>query len=107
MPSVEELTWNDTLQKAADNHARDMYSNGYFSHLSPDGTPPIGRAMQAGYEGDYVGENIARNYYNIKDVMEGWKESESHCKAIMDTLYNEMGASEVGGYWVLDFGRSK
>jgi uncharacterized protein YkwD len=107
MPPVHALTWNDTLQKAADNHAHDMYSNGYFSHLSPDGTSPIGRAIGVGYEGEYVGENIARNYTRIKDVVEGWKESESHCKTIMDTLYNEMGAAEIGGYWVLDLGRSK
>jgi uncharacterized protein YkwD len=107
MPPVNTLTWNDTLQKTADSHARDMYMNGYFSHLSPDGTPPILRAMQAGYEGEYVGENIARNYRSIQDVVQGWKESESHCKTMMDTLYNEMGASHIGGYWVLDLGRSK
>jgi uncharacterized protein YkwD len=107
MPQVAALTWNDTLQQAAYNHARDMYSNGYFSHLSQDGTPPIVRAMQVGYEGTYVGENIARGYQYIEDVVIGWKDSESHCKAMMDTLYHEMGASKVGDYWVLDFGRSK
>jgi uncharacterized protein YkwD len=107
MPPVQALTWNDTLQKAADNHARDMYTNRYFSHLSQDGTPPIGRAMKVGYHGEYVGENIARGYQYIPDVMQAWRESESHCKAMMDTLYNEMGASEVGGYWVLDLGRTK
>jgi uncharacterized protein YkwD len=107
MPPITALKWNDTLQQAAYNHAYDMYSNGYFSHLSEDGTPPIVRAMQAGYKGTYVGENIARGYQYIKDVVIGWKESESHCKAMMDTLYNEMGASKVGDYWVLDFGRSK
>jgi uncharacterized protein YkwD len=107
MPPVNVLRWNDTLQKAAENHASDMYWNGYFSHLSRDGRPPITRAMQAGYEGEYVGENIARNYTNIKDVVEGWKASESHCKAMMDTLYNEMGAAQMGGYWVLDLGRAR
>jgi uncharacterized protein YkwD len=107
MPAVHPLRWNDTLQKAADNHARDMYSKGYFSHLSQDGKPPITRAMQVGYEGEYVGENIARNFTQMKDVIEGWKASESHCKTMMDTLYNEMGASSIGGYWVLDLGRAK
>jgi uncharacterized protein YkwD len=107
MPPVTMLRWNDTLQLAAENHANDMYSKGYFSHLSPDGAPPIVRAMQVGYEGEYVGENIARGYTTINEVMTGWKESESHCKAMMDTLYNEMGASEVAHYWVLDLGRAK
>lgn len=107
MPAVDALTWNDTLQSSADSHATDMYSKGYFSHLSPDGTPPIGRAMNAGYQGEYVGENIARGYSDIKSVVQAWKESELHCKAMMDTLYDEMGASKAGRYWVLDFGRSK
>jgi uncharacterized protein YkwD len=107
MPAVNALTWNDTLEASAHSHVVDMYKNGFFSHLSPDGTPPIGRAITAGYEGEYVGENIARGYTSIRDVVNGWKESELHCKAMMDTLYNEMGASRAGNYWVLDFGRSK
>jgi uncharacterized protein YkwD len=107
MPPVNALVWNDALQLAAENHARDMYLNGYFSHLSQEGTPPIRRANEVGYEGEYVGENIARNYTRIKDVVQGWKESESHCRTMMDTLYNEMGAFEIGGYWVLDLGRGK
>jgi uncharacterized protein YkwD len=107
MPPAGALTWNDALQKAAEGHASDMYANIYFNHISPDGSSPISRAQQAGYEGEYVGENIARGYNRIEDVVNGWKESEGHCKAMMDTLYNEMGASEKGGYWVLDLGRSK
>jgi uncharacterized protein YkwD len=107
MPPVPPLVWNDALETAAYRHATDMYTNKYFSHLSQDGTPPIVRAQQAGYEGDYVGENIARGYYRIADVMKAWQQSESHCKAIMDTLYKEAGAYNVHDYWVLDFGRPK
>jgi uncharacterized protein YkwD len=105
MPPVLALTWNDALETAASNHAQDMYYHHYFSHLSLDGIPPVTRAQQAGYEGDYVGEDIARGYNRIADVMYAWKQSESHCKAIMDTLYMEAGASQFKDYWVLDFGR--
>jgi uncharacterized protein YkwD len=105
MPRVPALTWNSALETAANTHVTDMYSNNYFSHQSQDGSPPITRAQQAGYEGEYVGENIARGYYRIADVMKAWQQSESHCKAMMDTLYTEAGASQLKDYWVLDFGR--
>jgi uncharacterized protein YkwD len=53
----------------------------------------------------YVGENIAKGYTTIPEVMLAWKNSEAHCKAIMDTLYKEFGASTYNGYWVQEFGR--
>jgi uncharacterized protein YkwD len=105
MPPVPVLIWNNALEAAAHNHASDMYYNNYFSHLSLDGSSPIMRAQRSGYEGEYVGEDIARGYKHIADVMDAWVASESHCKAIMDTLYMEAGASQVYDYWVLDFGR--
>jgi len=107
MPPVKPLTWNNVLEDAATSHAVDMYTHSYFSHESLDGTPPIIRVQQMGYDGDYVGEVIARKYYSTKDVMEGWKESESHCRALMDSLYNEMGGARKEDYWVVDLGKSK
>jgi uncharacterized protein YkwD len=105
MPPVAPLTWNAQLAAAATEHARDMYVNNYFSHISPQGTSPIQRAIQAGYTGMYVGENIAKGYSTISDVLFAWKNSEAHCRAMMDTLYKEFGASEYNGYWVQEFGR--
>jgi uncharacterized protein YkwD len=105
MPPVSPLTWNAQLASAAAEHATDMYVNNYFSHISPQGTSPIQRAQQAGYTGSYVGENIAKGYTTINDVMLAWKNSEAHCKAMMDTLYKEFGAYEYNGYWVQEFGR--
>ncbi len=107
MPPAAPVSWNVILERSARNHATDMYTNNYFNHLSPDGTPPIGRAELAGYSGTYVGENIARGYFLVTDVMEGWKQSESHCKNLMDTVYLEIGAAKVSDYWVLDLGRAK
>lgn len=106
MPPVTELVWNTALEDAALDHATDMYVNNYFSHLSLDGTPPIRRAESAGYPGDYVGEVIAREYYTVSDVIEAWKGSESHCTALMDSLYNELGGARKEQYWVVDLGKS-
>jgi uncharacterized protein YkwD len=105
MPPVHELTWNDTLALAASRHVKDMYSNNYLEHISPSGTSPIERAIEVGYSGNYVGENIARGYYTLSQVMEAWKNSESHCTTMMDSLYYEMGAAQAGDYWDQEFGR--
>ena len=107
MPPAAPVSWNDTLERAALNHATDMYTNNYLSHLSRDGTPPIVRVHLVGYTGTYVGENVARGYTRVAAVMEGWKESESHCKNLMDTIYQEIGAAKVSDYWTLDLGRPK
>jgi uncharacterized protein YkwD len=107
MPPVGELKWNASLATAADQHVKDMVSNNYFSHIAPDGSFPILRAQKAGYTGLYVGENIARGYTTIATVVNGWKNSEEHCKAMMDTLYLDMGAARLDDYWVLDFGRNQ
>ncbi len=105
MPPVKKLSWNNNLASAAQAHAVDMYNNNYFDHISPGGTSPIQRAISAGYTGMYVGENIAKGYTNIGSVMQGWKNSSDHCKAMMDSLYIEMGAYSYNGYWVQEFGR--
>jgi uncharacterized protein YkwD len=107
MPPVKPLTWNDTLAVAAEAHVMDMYLHQYFSHISLDGSAPIQRAMKAGYKGNYIGENIAKEYYTITAVMAAWQQSEAHCKAMMDTLYTEMGAAVTHGYWAQEFGRYK
>ncbi|MDJ1503125.1 CAP domain-containing protein [Xanthocytophaga agilis] len=104
IPPAQELTWNDTLSIAADNHATDMSKREYFDHISPEGTSPIQRAQQVGYSGLYIGENIARGYSSMQRVIDDWKASESHCKTMMDTLYTEMGAGRSETYWVQEFG---
>jgi uncharacterized protein YkwD len=104
MPPVPLLSWNDTLATAARAHASDMYDNDYFSHIAPDGSSPIQRAMRAGYAGDYVGENIAEGYTSLAAVMQAWMASEDHCKNIMDSSWSSLGAATAGTYWDQEFG---
>jgi len=105
MPAVKPLVWNNALALAANDHAVDMESNDYFSHISPSGTSPIQRALLRGYSGKYVWENIAKGYTSVQDVMDAWIESGSHCKAMMDSMPVSMGAADVQGYWVEEFGK--
>lgn len=95
------LAWNDQLAEAATMHATDMYQNRFFEHTGSDGSRPSARVTQAGYTWGYAGENISAGFYTPQAVVTAWMESPGHCKTIMDSRFDDMGAARVGTYWVL------
>jgi uncharacterized protein YkwD len=106
MAPVPDLSSNNQLQNAAITHAKDMAEQNYFDHLSPDGGTPAERALSAGYKGDFRAENLARGYVDVDQVITAWKNSVSHCKAMMDAKSREAGAGMAQNYWVVTFGSS-
>jgi uncharacterized protein YkwD len=104
MPAVSPLTWNATLAQVAFDHSKDMNTNNYFSHTGLDGSSPGDRITAAGYSWSSYGENIAYNFPDEASVMNGWLQSEGHCKNIMGASFIEMGAGRSGAYWTQDFG---
>ncbi len=110
MPPVEPLTWNNSLESSAFNHARDMYRRRYFAHTSLSGKTIKNRIEEAGYtlsgmRSYAYGENIAAGQRSIEQVMNSWIKSEGHCKNIMSKNFKEIGVAETNLYWVQDFGR--
>ena len=105
MPPTKKLKPNTILTTTAINYAYDLKSKNFFSHISLDGTSPIQRAALNGYTGAQVGEILGYNYSSINAVVHAWKSSAEHCRAMMDSLYTEMGAGKSGSYWVVNFGR--
>jgi len=99
------LVWDQKLEKAAQKHADDMYSNNFFSHDGTDGSNVSSRVDQQGFVWMMVGENIAEGYINEKDVVAGWMSSPGHCKNIMNAEFTHMGVavSSDGKYWVQVF----
>jgi len=104
MPPVQELQWDEALESAAERHVMDMTENLFFDHIGSDGSTPTERAYDAGFTGAYIGENIARGFVTVNDVMSRWKNSEFHCKTIMDYHYYFMGVAYEDYYWVQLFG---
>lgn len=101
------LTWNSKLADAASSHAIDMYQRKYFSHVTPEGISPKQRVENAGYQGIYRFENIAKGYNNIDQVIEAWRKSESHCRAMMHDSIDEIGIGTDHSYWVMELGEKK
>ena len=106
MRPVPPVKWNDQLEQAALNHAKDMNANRFFEHKGSNGSSISQRIEKTGYNWQAVSENIYKGSDRAKGVFQTWKESPTHCKNIMDKSYKEMGVARAGLYWVQDFGTS-
>ncbi|NTE05407.1 CAP domain-containing protein [Agrobacterium tumefaciens] len=106
MPPVAPLSLNVQLENAAMDHAKDMDLRNYFDHVSPEGTNPEERAIRAGYNGIIKGENLGKGYVNSDEVINAWRNSVSHCKAMMDANSHEAGVGFSRNYWAISFGTS-
>lgn len=106
MPPVAPLSLNVQLENAAMDHAKDMDLRNYFDHVSPEGTNPEERAIRAGYNGIIKGENLGKGYVNSDEVINAWRNSVSHCKAMMDANSHEAGVGFSRNYWAISFGAS-
>ena len=91
--------------------SRDMASRDYFDHTSPEGKGPSDRAVAAGYQGSFVGENIAAGQTDPSRVVQAWMESPGHCLNIMEPRYRVLGVGyfldqndRFAHYWTQNFG---
>lgn len=111
MPPAPPLAWNATLAAAALAHSRDMAQQGYFAHADPQGKEVDRRADEAGYAWRHISENIARGQTSAGEAVASWIGSPTHCRALMDPRYSEMGAAysirpgkRPAAYWTQVFG---
>lgn len=100
---TSEVALEPRLTRAAQGHADDMKTNGYFSHTAQDGSTVGVRTTRASYTWSRVGENIAYGYPDA--VMSGWLGSDGHCANLMNPGYTELGVGKGGTYWVQVFAR--
>ncbi|MEP0962327.1 MAG: CAP domain-containing protein [Roseobacter sp.] len=110
---VAPLTFDDTLNTAAEDHSSWMLENNIFDHDGAGGSEPMDRIIDAGYvlEGTYaVGENIGwqstRGEPGLSDdvvqVHEGLMNSPSHRAAILNPTYTEIGIGIEQGDFTTD-----
>jgi len=95
--SLNTLTANGDLAQAAQAKAQDMFKDGYFAHISPDGTTPWDFIKGAGYEYSYAGENLAIGYDNGAELVNAWMNSPLHRANILNEKFSEIGVAVVNG----------
>jgi hypothetical protein len=94
---IEALSYNETLEDAAQLKADHMSENEYFAHDSPDGVTPWYWFDEAGYEFRFAGENLAVNFSESSSVEEAWMDSKGHRENILDPRFTEIGIATAEG----------
>ena len=99
--NAKSLNRNELLEQSAQQRAyhlaigKDQWSHeGYVDKILAFYRP----TGQAG-----VGENLARNYTSFIEVLEAWKNSETHNKVMLKP-FCEVGIGHYDNYWVAHFG---
>ena len=108
---LQPLDWCPDLAKAAQTHAEDMFSDGYFSHISYDRID--GRLTEVSLPKERLlsfsvracAENIVQGQQEPRDVVAGWMGSDGHRANILAREHRLCGVGYAGGYWVQIFGR--
>lgn len=108
-----DLALQDQLGAAAEHHSQDMANKNYFKHTLANGDSPEENIERFGYTGwNRIGENIAAGYETANKVMDGWKSSPDHDRAMRTRDFTEIGigrayakGSKYGWYWTATFGR--
>lgn len=91
------LVEDPLLTAAAQSKAADMAARAYFSHIGPDGKEPWAWILQAGYDYQYAGENLAVRFVDSSDVMVAWMRSPTHKANIIKGAYTEVGVGVAQG----------
>lgn len=112
---VCSVSYDSRLHAAAQGHAEDMASNGYFSH-DADGDDDDGvdtnlvgdRVTAQGYDWINVGENIGGGgeYGTEQQMLNGWEGSTTgHFEVMTSPVFEEFGLGVAGSgndiRWVL------
>lgn len=102
---VLDVAEDSRLSLAAQMHAQDMVDNRYLSHTDLTGGSPGDRALAAGYDWNFIAENIARGFDSETGVMDAWMDSPGHRANIVDPRAEDFGLGRVDDTWVLLLGR--
>jgi hypothetical protein len=95
---LEVVNQNSELSQAALAKAADMFTKGYWAHVSPTGTEPWSFITSSGYKYQHAGENLARDFGNPTDIVKAWMASPTHRQNLLDGRYKDIGVAVMDGY---------
>lgn len=88
---------DERLEGAAQAKAVDEVTRGYFAHQDPDGKPAWPLVASYGYDYEDAGENLARSFDSLDEMVDAWMESPSHRKNILDPRFEDLGVGIAVG----------
>ncbi|WP_173918349.1 CAP domain-containing protein [Halobacillus sp. Marseille-Q1614] len=98
---LEPLSINQQVAEVAQMKSEDMAKNNYFAHSSPTYGSPIQMLQSQNVDFQRAAENIAYGIQTPEEVVDGWMNSPSHRRNILDPNLKEIGVGYVenGHYW--------
>lgn len=96
---IPVLQRNSLLDQAAQMKAQDMAANGYYAHVSPDGTTPMHWVGKAGYKYLIIGENLVVNRTDAEQVVDAFMGSPGHRANILRSDFTEVGIGVANGIY--------
>ncbi len=97
------VTWDINMESAAALHNAYMRAEEKFSHIGQGNSTPSERLTASGFEWNEIAENIAAGYPDVASVLQGWMNSNGHCRNIMNPAFDTIGADKADGYETSDF----
>lgn len=93
---LQPLLPDAELTNVARAHSQDMFSKGYFAHVSPDGITPADRIRAAGIKYLITGENLALGP-TLRICHTGLMNSPGHRANILHKSYGRVGIGVLDG----------
>ncbi len=94
---LDPLQYNDKLAEAARKKAENMFEKNYWAHYGPAGETPWEFILGSGYQYEFAGENLAKNFLFSDGVVKAWMDSPTHRENIMRKEYTDVGFAVVNG----------
>jgi len=95
--NINNLNYSEELAEAARRKAEDMFAQDYWSHYGPEGETPWQFILASGYQYEYAGENLAKNFMFSDGVVKAWIESTTHRDNLLRKEYTDVGFAVVNG----------
>ena len=93
---LKKLAADKALHNAAQKHAEDMFTRGYFSHETPEGTDPFERMKKLQIRFTAAGENLAHSNA-LLSAHNGLMNSAGHRANILNAHFGRLGISILDG----------
>lgn len=93
---LKPLVFGNRLRDVALAHAKDMFTRGYFSHYTPEGTSPFDRMASANISFTVAGENLAYAP-NVTLAHDGLIKSPGHRANILSADFARVGIGVIDG----------
>jgi uncharacterized protein YkwD len=110
---VRRLERSPCLEGVAQAFAERLLAGDFFDHVTPEGETLMDRLSVARCSMREASENLAKGPASVPDAIQGWLDSPSHRRALLDTAFRQVGYglafgptdSGFGVIWVQVLGR--